>query len=150
MPQPEAEQSHSLTIRRLISATREEVFDAWLDADGMRTWMCPGDCRWAEAEIDARVGGKFRILMKGKVKDYDHTGEYKIIDRPSELAFTWISARTDQKPTLVTVELIDRGKQCELVLTHERFPRIDNVESHRGGWTKIAELLAKHVEERGR
>jgi uncharacterized protein YndB with AHSA1/START domain len=60
MPQPEPEQSHSLTIRRLISATREEVFDAWLDAEGMRTWMCPGDCHAAEAQLDARVASSLR------------------------------------------------------------------------------------------
>ncbi len=148
MPKPEPVRADALVIRKLISATREEVFDAWLDAASMRTWMCPGPILSAEAEIDARVGGKFRILMKGADKDFDHTGEYKIIERPSKLAFTWISEGTDRQPTLVTVELFERGKQCELVLTHERFPRIEAVERHKSGWGSIADKLAAFLERR--
>ena len=150
MPEPVKERADRLVVRKMISAPREEVFDAWLDAEGMKQWMCPGNIRSAEAKIDARVGGKFRILMKGDEKDFDHTGEYQVIDRPSKLVFTWSSEATDQKPSLVTIELLERGKQCELVLTHERFPRIEVVERHTQGWTSIAEKLAVFVERRAR
>lgn len=32
----------SITVRKIFAASPEEVFDAWLDPEGMREWMCPG------------------------------------------------------------------------------------------------------------
>lgn len=148
MPEPQQERADRLVVRKVISVPREEVFDAWLDAESMAHWMCPGTCDRAEAQIDPRVGGKFRIVMKDATRAIDHTGEYTIIDRPSKLQFTWISKNTNDQPTLVTVEFFDRGNQCELVLTHERFPRIEAVEPHTRGWSSIADKLAAYLETR--
>jgi uncharacterized protein YndB with AHSA1/START domain len=134
-----------LVIRKLIPAACEEVFAAWSDPESMRHWMCPGDTKTAEVQIDFRVGGAFRILMKGESQDYDHTGEYQVIDPPSKLSFTWISKNTDLKTTLVTVELHEHEGGTELVLTHERFPSADLLPRHAGGWGRIADLLAEHL-----
>lgn len=138
--------SDKLVIRKLIPASREEVFAAWSDPESMRHWMCPGDAKTAEAQIDFRVGGSFRILMKGESQDYDHTGEYQVIEPPSKLSFTWISKNTDFKTTLVTVELREHEGGTELILTHERFPSADLVPRHAGGWGRIADLLAEYFE----
>jgi len=142
------ESSTTLVIRRTIPLPRVKVFAAWLDVESMKVWMCPGHIISTEAQLDARVGGKFRIVMKGKDRDYEHTGEYHIIEPPSKLAFTWISDSTDDQTTLVTVELFDKGQSCELVLTHERFPRPDKIEAHRQGWGEIIDLLAKYLASR--
>ena len=83
----------TLVVRRTIPATREEIFDAWITADRLKTWMCPPGVTSATATIDARVGGRYSIVMHGE-RDYDHEGEYLVIDRPSKLSFTWISAGT--------------------------------------------------------
>jgi uncharacterized protein YndB with AHSA1/START domain len=96
--------------------------------------------------MEVRVGGSFRILMKGPKQDYDHTGEYRVIDRPSKLSFTWISMGTDLKSTLVTVELFERKGATELILTHENFPSSESVGRHAGGWGKIADLLADYLQ----
>ena len=135
-----------LVIRKLIPAAREEVFAAWSDPESIRHWMCPGDAKTAEAQIDFRVGGSFRILMKGESQDYDHTGEYQVIEPPAKLSFTWISKGTDLKTTLVTIELREREGGTELVLTHERFPSADPVQRHARGWGQIAERLAEYFE----
>jgi uncharacterized protein YndB with AHSA1/START domain len=138
-----------LVVRRLMPASRERVFAAWTDPEGMREWMCPGSVVSTEATLDVRVGGAFRIVMNNKDSRVEHTGEYKVVDPPSKLVFAWISENTDYQPTLVTVELLDRGKQCELVLTHERFPRPDKVEDHERGWTAIVDRLARRLEVAG-
>jgi len=138
-------EEHKLTIRKLIPASREEVFAAWTDPDSIALWMCPGSVIAAEAQLDVRVGGSFRIVMKDAAEDVAHTGEYVAIEPPSKLVFTWISKNTDHQPTLVTVELHEQGEMCELVLTHERFPRAEAVKRHQGGWTQIAERLAAHM-----
>jgi uncharacterized protein YndB with AHSA1/START domain len=131
-----------LVVRKMIPASREEVFDSWTDPHSMAVWMCPGNTVRAEAELDVRVGGKFRILMKGDCEEFDHTGVYRVIERPSKLAFTWISRATANQETLVTIELFTRGKQTELVLTHEGLPSADAISRHGGGWTSIVEKLA--------
>jgi len=144
------ETDDKLVLRKLIPVSREEVFAAWSDPAGMQHWMCPGDTKTAEAQIDFRVGGSFRILMKGGIHDTEHTGEYQAIDPPSKLSFTWISKNTDFKTTLVTIELLQRGAQTELILTHERFPSAERVRQHKGGWSQIADRLAQHFEQANR
>ncbi len=130
-----------LVIRRTIPAPRERVFAAWLDPASLAAWMCPGPVRSASAEVDPRVGGSFRIVMRHPNGDADHWGEYLVIDPPSKLEFTWISSATDRQPTIVTVELHDRGGITELVLTHRRLPASQSG-SHRNGWTDIVQKLA--------
>ncbi len=137
--------NEKLVIRKWIAASREEVFAAWTDPKSIRRWMCPGDVIFTEAKMDFRVGGLFRIVMKGEKRDFDHSGEYKIIEAPSKLSFTWISQGTDLKTTLVTIELLERDQGTELTLTHEHLPSADRVDRHTRGWAQIADLLAGHL-----
>ena len=51
---------------RRMPAPREIVYEAWIDANGIREWMCPGDVISVGAVLDVRVGGSFRIVMKSK------------------------------------------------------------------------------------
>jgi uncharacterized protein YndB with AHSA1/START domain len=76
---------------------------AWLDPKSLAQWMLPGDVAHTTVEIDPRVGGKFRIVMAHGRGDADHWGEYPIIDPPSLLSFTWISANTELQPSVVTI-----------------------------------------------
>jgi len=81
----------TVVVRKMLPASCEEVFDAWLDSEGMRQWMCPGPVTNSVVTLEPRVGGRFRILMKSPKADYDHTGEFRVLDRPSKLQFTWVS-----------------------------------------------------------
>ena len=60
----EEERPDRLVVRRVMPATRGEVFAAWTDPASIRDWMCPGDTLTAEAELDLRVGGAYRVVMK--------------------------------------------------------------------------------------
>jgi len=135
-------QSGRVVVRRVLPASREQVFAAWTDADSMRDWMCPSDAHTAEAWLDPRAGGSYRIVMRDGAGTYEHTGQYLIVEPPSRLVFTWIAASTANRPTIVTVELAPHAQGCELVLTHERLPEGTVVERYRGGWGYIAERLA--------
>ena len=143
---PTAPAQHKLVIRRKLPVPREAVYAAWTNPDSMSQWMCPGDIERAEVEADVRVGGKYRVLMKGRTQDYDHTGTYTVVDPPAKLAFTWISKGTGGESTLVTLEFLDRGKESELVLTHEQFTSEEMMQRHLGGWTQIVEKLAAHLQ----
>jgi uncharacterized protein YndB with AHSA1/START domain len=144
VPEPAGEAYGKVVIRKMLPATREEVFAAWTDPESIAHWMCPGDVTRAEAQLDLRVGGSYRILMRGKGQDYDHTGVYQAVEPPSKLVFTWTSKGTDDQTTLVTVEIFERGEQSELVLTHERFPTPEHAKRHEGGWGQIASKLAEY------
>lgn len=130
-----------LEVRRHIAAPRQRVFDAWLDSEAMARWMRPGKVTHSTVTLEPRVGGSFRILMHGpNGEDFDHQGEYLVIDSPSRLSFTWISKGTDHKPTVVTIEFLEEGNGTDLVLTHRQLTA-KAIEGHRGGWTDAIRML---------
>ena len=130
-------------VRRRMPAPRDIVFESWTDPEGLRHWMCPGDVISAEATLDLRVGGSFRLVMKSPTQEHVHTGTYQVVDPPSKLVFTWTAG--NQPQTLVTVEFLDRGDETELVLIHEGFTQSDIAQRYQGGWGKIAELFAAYL-----
>jgi uncharacterized protein YndB with AHSA1/START domain len=137
-----AESGETLVLRRIIPLPRERVFQAWLDPASLAQWMRPGGATDATAEVDPKVGGRFRIVMIEGAKRFEHTGEYRVINPPERLEFTWISQATDHQPTVVTIDFLERSGATELVLTHRRLPP-KQVESHRRGWTDILQLLER-------
>ena len=139
-------QNETIVIRKTIAATREEVFQAWTDPESVRHWMRGReDMQESEAELDVRPGGTFRITMKGKDRNYVHTGQYRVVEPPSRLVFTWISEATHEQETIVTLELKPRGTECELTLTHEKLPDKEAASGHNDGWNQVAKFLAQHL-----
>ena len=130
-----------LVVRHSFAVPRQRVFDAWLDSEAMAHWMRPGKVTHSTVEVEPRVGGRFRIQMHGGDGEcFDHKGEYLAIEPPSLLSFTWISEGTDHKPTVVTIEFLERGGGTELVLTHKQLSQ-KAIEGHRGGWTDSIRVL---------
>jgi len=85
------ESGHVLRIERTFAASAEEVFDAWTSPEVMRRWFhCAADWDTPEAEVDLRVGGKVRVVMrKPDGTEVQAQGEYTLIDRPHRLVMTW-------------------------------------------------------------
>ena len=136
---------YRVVTRRRMPAPREIVFEAWIDPKGIHEWMCPGDAVSAEATLDVRVGGSYRLVMKGKDKDHVHIGTYHAVEPPSKLVFTWAGAENPTEVTLVTVEFFPHGDESELVLTHERFSKPDLAQRYENGWNTIAEKFAAYL-----
>ncbi len=136
-----SEGTHRVSIRRNMPAPRDVVYEAWIDPQGIREWMCPGDAISAEAVLDVRVGGSYRIVMRSRERDYVHTGVYQVVEPNAKLVFTW-TQEGNEVTTLVTVEFLARGSESELVLTHERFTKADVAQRYQSGWGTIAEKLA--------
>jgi uncharacterized protein YndB with AHSA1/START domain len=136
----------ALQLRRIYSASREEIFAAWTDPEQMCEWLCPAGATISLIEVDLRVGGAFRIDMQSEQGTFAHTGIYQEIIPPERLVFTWSSINTQHRETLVTVELIQHGQQTELVLTHEGLPDQNTKEMHAMGWRSILDKLAFQVD----
>ena len=126
------------TIERILAAPADRVFRAWTDPEELVRWLSPSPD--GSAEVDLRVGGKFRIVMSGGGREIEHTGEYREVEAPHRLVFTWVSEFTDGE-SVVTVELHPTADgQTRLVLSHERLP-VEHAESHEQGWGTFIDAL---------
>lgn len=80
-----------LRIERTFGASADAVFDAWTSVEVLRRWW-PAGPDWTNpfAEVDLRVGGRLRLVMRdpGGV-EYGGGGRYVVIERPTRLVFTW-------------------------------------------------------------
>lgn len=132
-------------VKRTVKASTVDIFDAWTDPTAMAHWMTPAGT--ATAEVDLRVGGRFRLIMADEHLRIQHTGEYQVIQPPELLVFTWRSEYTGMQDTLVTVRLTERGpRQTEIEVTHE-LATDDEASSHAGGWTQLLGRLQSYLED---
>jgi uncharacterized protein YndB with AHSA1/START domain len=133
-----------VVVERVLSATPERVFQALTRPEELRVFLCAHQTTVGAFEADIRVGGRFLLVMRDGARDVEHRGEFKVIDPPRKLAFSWISVGTGGNETLVTIELAPAPKGTVLRLVHDGLPR-ENVASHQSGWTTIVEKLDSHL-----
>ena len=55
----------TIRIERLFDAPRAMVFKAWIDPQQLAQWWGPKGFTNPVCEVDARVGGALRIVMRG-------------------------------------------------------------------------------------
>ena len=133
-----------VVVERILPATPTEVFAAWLDRETLREFIGPGDASTADVDVDARVGGRFRITMWVEGRALEHAGEYRVIDPPRRLVFTWQSPATENRLTLVTIELTPHEDGTRLVLVHEQLPSDEAAGRHAKGWRVRVDKLAAY------
>src|SRR6202035_349615 len=136
---PESSPVSAVRIERLLPAPIADVFAAWTNAEIMAHWFSPSGR--AEVQADARVGGRFRVVMLDGSFRLEHIGTYLIVDPPYHLSFTWQSPYTGTRPSEVVIFLTARGTSTLLVLTHTRLPD-ETRRSHEGGWSAIVARVA--------
>lgn len=135
----------SLTIRRRIHATPERLFEAWTDASQLQRWWGPPGVRCSHAELDARVGGRYRIdneMPDGRVISF--AGEFLDVVYAERLVFTWgVVPAPEHERVTVTFEPAD--SHTDVVVHHERIPDDERARSHEAGWVGCLDGLADHV-----
>src|SRR5262249_6109866 len=112
-----------VTLTRIFDAPRTLVWKAWTDPKMMAQWFGPRGFTNPVCELDVRVGGSLRIVMRGPDgNDYPMKGEFREITPPERLVFTNIAIDKDGKHLLegeTTVILTERGGRTTLTLqTH--------------------------------
>ena len=136
----------SLTLKRRFKAPPAKVFAAWTDPEKIRRWMGPEGVVGLSAEIDARVGGSYRLLMKSPDgEEHDVSGVYREVVPNEKLVFTWAWKSTPERQSLVTVLLKPDGDGTLLTLTHEQFFDETARDHHRQGWTGSLDKLERFV-----
>ena len=140
----------AVTVRRLLPASPDIVYDEWLDPVGMLDWMCPRPARAVKISLEPAVGGSLRIDIEDSGSSLYVTGTFVELDRPRRLRFTWsCSAWADPMvQSLVTVTLEEHGTDETLMtIEHEQLPP-EQTDSHRRGWGAIAVQLGDAIRER--
>lgn len=144
-----------VTITRVFDAPRELVFQAWTRPEHLMRWWGPHGFTTPVCEVDLRVGGAWRILMRFPDGN-EHTahGVYREIVPPERLVFTNIALDKDGDRLLegvTTVTFADLGSKTKLTL-HTRMtglvpyaPRM--LEGMEMGWSQSLERLGAYLAE---
>ena len=126
-----------LEIRRTFDAPAQKVFDAWTNEEVLRRWF-RADPEWETptAEVDLRVGGSLRLVMRDSKagEDYGASGEYTVVDPPRRLAFTWSWDDQDSERQLIELEFTETGEGTTVRMTSHGIATEERVDSHREGW----------------
>lgn len=81
--------SKAITLTRFFDAAPELVFELWTKAEHLKHWFAPDCFTTPEAEVDLKIGGHYRIVMRGPDgTDYPCAGEYREIVPGKKLVFT--------------------------------------------------------------
>jgi uncharacterized protein YndB with AHSA1/START domain len=110
-------------VSQRFRASRERVFDAWLDPTIAGQWLfATALCPMTHVTLDARVGGSFCFVYRQNGEDVARTGKYLEIVRPQRLGFTLALENRLRVTTRVMVEIVKLRTGCELGVTHKDVP----------------------------
>ena len=137
--------NRTLRIERTFQAPAEAVFEAFTTEEVIRRWW-QAESGWetTEAEVDLRVGGVLRVVMRDPRKDVDYGGggHYTEIDPPTRLAFTWIWDGHPRR-TLIEIDFEERDGVTKVTFTHSSLWDEKAVRDHEDGWSKLFDNLER-------
>ena len=138
-----------LEMTRVLPAAPSVVFAAFSGANELSKWWGPQGFTTPSVEVDPRVGGAYRIEMQAPEGDPFHlTGEFREVDPPDRLAYTfvWEPPDSDDIETLVRLSFRDLDGSTEVTLTQGPFKTEARRALHVDGWTdsfdKLENLLS--------
>jgi uncharacterized protein YndB with AHSA1/START domain len=143
----ESGNGHALILNRTFDAPRILVWKAWTEADHLLRWLCPAGFTVLFAEVDLRIGGKWRSGMRSPDgNEYVAGGEYQEIDRPSRLVLTHTWESNDLEPratTEIAVTLNERDGKTDMIFIQSGLASVESACSHKSGWSGAFDSLAR-------
>jgi uncharacterized protein YndB with AHSA1/START domain len=147
--EPRLAEKPSLTLNRHYPVAPEKVWRAWTDPQAVKRWWGPTPGEPVSlAELDVRVGGRFRIVFGGPDgKAHECAGTYKEVVPNQKLVFTWCWPNsTPERVSVVTIVFKDLGGTTELLFKHEQLFDEAARDGHKRGWTGALEGLGRFLE----
>ena len=141
--------TNTIRLHRVLQAPPERVYRAFLDANAMVKWLPPNGFTGQVHQLDAKVGGTYRMSFTNFTSDKSHSfgGEYLELT-PNELI-----RHTDrfddanlpgEMQTTIRLKQVSGG--TELNIVQEGVPAVIPAEACYLGWQESLTLLAKLVE----
>jgi uncharacterized protein YndB with AHSA1/START domain len=114
-----------------------------------RWWGPGGKDPVSVAELDVRVGGRFRIVFGGPHgADHEVRGVYREVVANRRLVFTWTWPRTTpERESLVSLDFRPAGGGTELAFLHQQLFDESVRDGHRRGWTESLVKLEQYLLE---
>jgi len=149
----EAPRERVVVITRIFDASRELVFEAWTNPKHLARWFGPKTFTNPVCEVDARAGGKWRIVMRAPDgTEYPCGGVYEEVRPPEFLSFTNNAVDNDGNVIIeghTTVLLEAQGRKTKLTLTTRGKAMVDYAVAYlsgmEAGWTQSLEKLESEL-----
>jgi len=142
-------QTNSVRLHRVLRASPERVYRAFLDPDAMAKWVAPNGFTGKVHHLDARVGGSYRMSFTNFSTGKSHSfgGEYVELTPHTQIRYT-DQFEDPNLPGEIRVTIALRQVSCgtELTITQEGLPSAIPVEFCYLGWQESLSLLARLVE----
>jgi uncharacterized protein YndB with AHSA1/START domain len=137
----------SLTLTRRLNAAPEKVYAAWADPEKLVQWFGPASVEEGsvKADIDLRVGGRYRISFNANGNYNEVGGVYREVVPNQRLVFSWAWHSTPERESLVTISIKPEGTGTLLVFNHAQFVDEKARDSHERGWTELLAKLEMHL-----
>ena len=134
------------------------MFQAWTDPRHVAQWWGPTGFTNPVCEVDARVGGSLRIVMRGPDgAQYPVIGAFREVVAPERLVFTNIAVDVHGRHLLdglTTVTFAEHGKGTKLTVHTRAVGLVDYaarmLEGMEAGWSQSLDRLGAHVLGAGR
>jgi uncharacterized protein YndB with AHSA1/START domain len=139
----------TIHLHRVLRASPERVYRAFLDPDAMAKWLPPYGFTCKVHQMDARVGGAFRMSFTNFATGHGHAfgGEYRELEPSRRIRYT---DKFDDPnlpgEMLTTVTLKEVSCGTELSVVQEGVPDAIPLEMCYLGWQDSLAQLAKLVE----
>ena len=147
--EPRLAEKPSLNLQRHYPVAPEKVWRAWTDPEAVRRWWgpMPGEPVSA-AELDVRVGGRFRIVFGGaQGTDHECAGVYREVVPNRKLVFTWHWPNsTPERVSVVTITFKAVADGTQLTFNHAQFFDEAARDGHKRGWTGSLDKLAAYLQ----
>ena len=140
---------NTIRLHRVLRATPEKVYRAFLDGDAMTKWLPPNGFTGKVHHIDAKVGGTYKMSFTNFSTGKSHSfgGEYLELVPHGRIRHT---DRFDdpnlpgEMQTTITLKKVSCG--TELNVVQEGVPEVIPAEGCYVGWQESLILLGKLVE----
>lgn len=139
----------TIRLHRVLKATPERVYRAFLDADAKAKWLPPFGFTARVHHIDARVGGTYRMSFTNFTTGSSHFfgGTYTELTPYERIRYTDTFEDENLPGEMhVTVELKDVGCGTELRITQAGVPAVIPEHGCYLGWQDSLVQLAQLVE----
>jgi len=148
MEQASVTEKPFLILSREYTVAPDKVWRAWTDPQAVKRWWGPGPGEPVSvADLDVRVGGRFRIVFGGADgRAHECTGVYGEVVPGRKLAFTWTwPGTTPERESLVTIEFKAVARGTELVFRHEQLFDEKVRDDHKRGWSESLGKLERFL-----
>ena len=127
----------TLEFKRVLPAAPPEVFRQFADPDELARWCGPAGFSVPSLDFNPAVGSSYRIEMQPPEGDAFYlTGEFREVDPPTRLSFTfvWEPPDPDDVETLVELSFREADDATEVDFRQGTFKTEERRELHRSGW----------------